>query len=754
MSSNHTISRRQFLVTTAAVGGAFVLGFHLPGREAEAATIAAKPWTPPLEGGQEVNAWLIIGSDDSVLIRVGQSEMGEGVFTSMPMLVAEELACDWTKVRAEYASANRSLRENRVYQRMTTGGSGAVRQSRKFLQQAGASARQRLIAAAAKEWGVPASECTADNSQVIHTASGRKVNYGAIAAAAAAVKLDAEPEIKTPDKFKLLGQSLPRLDVPLKVNGEAVYGIDVRLPDMLYAAVVACPVYGGKLKSYNFDAIKNMPGVKAAVPLPNVLWHLHAVVPDWAKSGEQSGVDASNGVAVVADSFWRAKTALEVMPIEWDYGPHANTSSADFLKTFVAALDKPGVTAKEEGDALAALSSAAKVVEADYTVPYLAHAAMEPMNCTAQVTAQRVDVWVGTQTPEGALAAAAATAGVGPENVYVHNCFLGGGFGRRLFSDEVKQAVTVAKAMGGKPVKMIWTREEDMRHDFYRPISAIRFRAGLDANGMPVALFNRSATHSILSWFRPEDKEIQIGIDRTSVEGLRNMPYAFAQLRVEHLMQSTHVSVAFWRGVGSTQNAFALESFIDELAHASGKDAVELRRQLLKNHPDWLQVLDTVAQKANWGKAMPKGSAQGMAIHECFGSIVGQVAEVSVSKRGEVHVERVVCAVDCGHVVNPLSVAEQMEGGVVYGLTSALYGQITIDKGRAVEGNFDTYQMLRLHQMPEVETHLALTGGDKWGGIGEPSVPPIAPAVCNAIFKITGKRIRTLPLMNHDLSWT
>jgi isoquinoline 1-oxidoreductase subunit beta len=325
--------------------------------------------------------------------------------------------------------------------------------------------------------------------------------------------------------------------------------------------------------------------------------------------------------------------------------------------------------------------------------------------------------------PESALATAAATAEVAPENVYVHNCFLGGGFGRRLFSDEVKQAVTIAKAMGGKPVKMIWTREEDMRHDFYRPMSAIRFRAALDANGMPTALHNHSATHSILSWFRPE--EVKSGIDRSSVEGLRNMPYAFAQLRIEHLMQSTHVPVAFLRSVGSTQNGFALESFIDELAHAGGKDPVELRRQLLKDHKDWLHVLNTVAEKSNWGKAMPKGSAQGIAIHECFGSIVGQVAEVSVSKRGEVRVERVVCAVDCGHVVNPLTVAEQMEGGVVYGLTYTLYGQITIEKGRAVEGNFDTYQMLRMHQMPEVETHLALTGGDKWGGIGEPSVPPL-----------------------------
>jgi isoquinoline 1-oxidoreductase beta subunit len=727
MTSNHTMSRRQFLITTTAVGGAFVLGFHLPQREVAAALIASKPWTPPLEGGTEVNAWLIIGSDDSVLIRVAQSEMGEGVFTSMPMLVAEELECDWTRVRAEYASANRSLHENRVYQRMATGGSGAVRQSRKYLQQAGASARARLIAAAAREWGVPASACKAENSLVIHPASGRQVNYGKVAALAAKVQLDAEPAIKTPDQFKLLGKSLPRLDVPLKVNGAAIYGMDVRLPDMLYAAVLTCPVFGGTLKSHNFDAIKNLPGVTAAV-------------------------EVKSGIAVVADSFWRAKTALEVMPLEWDYGAHANANSADFQKTFRAALDKEGVVAKEEGDALGALKSAAKVVEADYQTPYLAHATMEPMNCTAQVTPQRVEVWVGTQNPESALAAAAETAGVAPEHVYVHNCFLGGGFGRRFYNDDVRQAVTVAKALGGKPVKLIWTREEDMRHGFYRPMAAIRFRAALDANGTPVALLNRSVTHSILSWVRPD--EVKTGIDRTSVEGLRNMPYAFSQLRIEHLIHNTHVPVAFWRGVGSTQNGFALESFMDELAHASGKDPVELRRQLLKNHQDWLHVLDTVTQKADWGKSMPQGSAQGIAIHECFGSIVGQIAEVSVSKRGEVRVERVVCAVDCGHAVNPLTIAEQIESAVAYGLTSALYGQITIAKGRVAQSNFDDYQMLRMHQMPEVETHLALTGGDKWGGIGEPGVPPTAPAVCNAIYKIMGKRIRSLPLMNHDLSWT
>jgi isoquinoline 1-oxidoreductase beta subunit len=727
MAIDRTMNRRQFMLTTSLVGGAFVLGFVLPSRQGEAAAIAEKPWTSPTMAGTEINAWLVVGSDDSITIRVAQSEMGEGVFTSMPMLVAEELECDWATVRAEYASANRNLRENRVYQRMATGGSGAVRRSREYLQQAGASARARLIAAAAHQWGVPASECRAERGLVIHAASGRHASYGALAAAAAQVKLDAEPAIKTPDQFKLLGQSLLRLDVPLKVNGAAIYGIDVRLPDMLYASVTTCSVFGGKLQRYDFDAIKSMPGVRAAIEVPN-------------------------GIAVVADTFWRAKTALDLMPLEWDFGAHANASSETFWKTFREALDKPGVVVNEKGDALAALKSAGKVVEADYAAPYLAHATMEPMNCTAQVRPNRVDVWVSTQNPESALAAAAEVAGIAPEHTYIHTCFLGGGFGRRFYNDDVKQAVTVAKTLGGRPVQVIWTREEDMRHDFYRPMAALRFRAGLNANGLPVAWFNRSVTHSILAGIRPDD--VKGGIDRTSVEGLANIPYDFAQLRIEHLMHNTHVPVAFWRSVGASQNAFAVESFIDEVAHAGGKDPVELRRLLLKAHPDWLHVLNTAAQKADWGKAMPAGTAQGIAIAESFGSIVAEVAEVSVSKRGDVRVERVVCAVDCGHVVNPLNVAEQMESSVVYGLTAALYGQITIKNGRVVEGNFDDYPMLRLDAMPEVETHLALSGGQKWGGIGEPGVPPVAPAVCNAIFKITGKRVRSLPLSNHDLNWT
>jgi isoquinoline 1-oxidoreductase subunit beta len=726
MAIEHRIDRRQFIMTTSVLGGAFVLGFVLPSRRAQAATIAEKPWTSPMTGGTEVNAWLIIGSDESVTIRVAQSEMGEGVFTSMPMLVAEELACDWTKVRAEYASVNRSLRENRVYQRMATNGSGAVRRSREYLQQAGASARARLIAAAAQQWRVPGHECQAENGRVIHSASGRQLTYGAVAGAAAQVRLDAEPAIKTPEQFKLSGQPLNRLDVPLKVNGRATFGIDVRLPDMLYACVVTCPVFGGQLTRYDFDAIKSMPGVRTAVEVPH-------------------------GIAVVADSFWRAKTALEVMPVTWDFGAHADANSENFRRTFREALDQPGVVADEQGDALAAIKAAATVVEADYEVPYLAHACMEPMNCTAQVTPQRVDVWVGTQNPEAVMAAAAEITAMPLENVYVNNCFLGGGFGRRGNTDHVRQAVIVAKALSGQPVQLIWTREEDIRHDWYRPMAAIRFRTALDANGLPTAYFNRSVTHSILAGIRPDN--VKDGIDRTSVEGLANIPYSFPQHRIEHLIHRTHVPVWFWRSVGASQNGFAVEGFIDELAYAAGKDPVEWRRQLLKERSDWLHVLDTAAQKAHWGKTMPAGMAQGIAIVESYGSIVAEVAEVSVSMRGEVRVERVVCAVDCGHVVNPLTVAEQIEGSVVWGLTAALYGQITIEQGRVVEGNFDDYQILRLDAMPEVETHLALTGGKKWGGIGEPGVPPIAPAVCNAIFKITGKRVRSLPLRNYDLSW-
>jgi isoquinoline 1-oxidoreductase beta subunit len=724
---NPTFSRRRFIVSTATAAGGLMLGFHLPPGTARAAEIAAQPWLPSLAGGTEINAWLLIDPEDNVLIRVAQSEMGEGVFTALPMIVAEELECDWSKVRAEYASANRSLREGQVYQRMATGGSGAVRRSREYLQQAGASARARLIQAAADEWGVPASECRAENGLVLHDGSGRSVNYGAIAAQAAKIELAEEPPIKTPDQYRLLGRPTKRLDTAPKVNGTATFGIDIRLPDMLSASVQTCPVFGGTLASYDFDAIKDRPGVHSAVEVPN-------------------------GIAVVADSFWRAKTALEAMPIEWDLGENQSVSSDELRQRHHDALAEGGAVATQTGDADAALASAAQRIEAIYEVPYLAHATMEPMNCTAQVRPDRVDLWFGTQNPEGALAAAAEGTGVAPENVYVHNCFLGGGFGRRFYNDELRQAVAVAKSTDGRPVKLIWTREEDMQHDFYRPMATLRFEAGLDADGWPTAWKNRIVSDSIFANVRPD--AIEGGIDRTSVEGLREMPYALPNQYVDYVMRNTHVPVAFWRSVGSSQNAFALECFIDEMAHAGGKDPYEFRRELLKDHADWLGVLDTIAEKSDWGSPLPRGKGRGMAIHESFGTIVGEVAEVSIAQDGALKVERVVCALDCGHVVNPTTVEMQMESGIVYGLSAALYGEITIGQGRVEQANFDTYDMVRIAEMPVVETYLALSGGDKWGGIGEPGVPPIAPAVCNAIFAATGKRIRSLPLKHHDLSWT
>lgn len=638
------------------------------------------------------------------------------------MIVAEELGCDWSKVRAEYASASRNLREN-AYGRMLTGGSSAVRQSREFLQQAGASARERLIAVAAARWDVAPNTCIARDSVVTHAASGRKLRYGELAADAAKMRLANEPAIKTPDQYTLIGKPMARLDTPSKLNGTAIFGIDIRLPDMLYAAVVTCPVFGGTVKSYDAKAIEGRRGVKAVVPVPG-------------------------GVAVVADRFWRAKEAAAALPVTWDEGPAATTDSAEFAQAYRTALNGKAAIARKEGNMASALA-AGRRVEALYEVPHLAHAAMEPLNCTAHVQAGHVDVWLGTQYPEHALQLAAEAAGVKPEQVELHNCFLGGGFGRRAVNDELTQAVTVAKAVG-KPVKLVWTREEDMRHDRYRPQAAIRFEAALGPDGLPSGLRVRTAVGSImrsLGWGNTDD-----GVEEPAIEGLSNQPYRIGALEVSCVLKNTHVPVMFWRSVGSSQNAFAMESFIDELAYAAGEDPYRFRRKLLVGKGDFLQVLDTIAEKSGWDKPMPAGKGRGIAIHECFGTIVGEVAEVAVSAKGELRVERVVAAVDCGHVVNPRTVEMQIESAVVYGLSAALFGEITIEKGAVVQGNFDDYQVVRLAEMPSIETHLALSGGSKWGGIGEPGTPPIAPAVCNAIFAATGKRIRRLPIKDFDLS--
>ena len=717
------LSRRSLIQAGLSAAGGLMIAAFAP-EFAGAITIAGEPWSPETgESPHEVNAFVVIDPDNSVTLRVAKSDMGQGVLTSMAMIVAEELECDFAKVKVEYASANRNLADNNVYRSMGTGGSSSVRRSRVFLQQAGASARARLIAAAAAKWGVDPAACVADGGFVRHQVSARSATFGELAADAAKVALAAEPAIKTPDQFKLIGEGLRRIDTPLKVTGAARFGIDTRLPGIAYAAAANCPVFGGKLKSYDFSAISGRRGIIAAVPV-------------------------TNGVAVVADNFWRAKEALNAMPIEWDFGPAASTDSAGFAAEYRAALDRPLADGGGHGDIAPAFANPAKVVEAVYEVPYLAHAPMEPLNATAHWRPDRIDVWMGTQAPESALAFAAKAGGVDPSAVYVHNCFLGGGFGRRAINDELIQAVQVSKALK-RPIKVIWTREQDIRSDRYRPQAALKMRAALREDGSPDGFDFRTAVGSItrsLGWGEAEN-----GVEPQAIEGLVNCPYRADALKVGVQLKNTHVPVMFWRSVGSSQNAFAVESFIDECAHAAKRDPLEYRRGLLDGHPDFLAVLDALADKGDWGKPLRKGVGRGVAIHEAFGTIVGEIAEVAVNDRGEVKVERVVACVDCGHLVNPLTAAMQIESAVLYGLTAALFGEITIKEGRVEQGNFDSYPIARMADAPVIETHFVLSGGDKWGGLGEPGTPPIAPAIANAIFAVTGKRIRSLPLKNAAL---
>lgn len=715
------LSRRDFLSVSATAAGGMLLAFYLPARA------KPRPYEPYPDASGEVNAWLSIEADNTVTIRCAQAEMGEGVFTALPMLIAEELEVDWKQVRVEYASANRNLRENNVYGRMTTVGSMAVRNTRPALQEAGVNARERLRIAAANRWRVPVAECRAESGKIHHAGTGRTLAYGEIAADAAAVTEVPKVPIKTAAQFKLAGKPTPRLDVKSKVDGSAIFGIDIRLPGMLYAAVAHCPVFGGTVKSYDFEAIKAMPGVKQAVNL-------------------------GNGVAVVAEHFWQANTAAKALPIEWEKGAAGSSNSEQWRKDFIAAFTEPGNLAHEAGDAATALAGAQKKVEGDYHVPYLAHACMEPLNCTAQVQTDRVDLWLGTQSPDGIINPIAQVAGVDPKNVYVHNCFLGGGFGRRSTPDFPSEAVKVAKAVGA-PVQMIWTREEDMRMGRYRPMSAMRFQAALGADGKPTAYVSHSVTPSIFATagrpMKPTD------VDSTSVDGLAEIPYAIPNQRVSNVRKETHLPSWFWRAVGKTQNVFALESFIDEMAIAAGVDPLEYRAQILKPElTDYARVLNVLKEKSGWGRTLPAGTGQGVALHEGVGSIVGQVAEVSVTKAGVVKVERLVSVVDCGNLVNPLTAEEQIEGCVVWGLTAALYGKLTVENGAIKEDNFHTYRMLRMNETPVMETHFSLAGGNKWSGIGEAAVGTVAPAVTNAIFRVTGKRVRSLPLSDHDLSWS
>jgi isoquinoline 1-oxidoreductase beta subunit len=719
----HTsVTRRQFVVASASAAGGLAISVAFPALTA-AASIGPQAWgadTAP----NEINAFLAIDPDGSILIRSPHQEMGQGIVTALPMIVAEELECDWSKVKVEHASPARNLRENKVYGEMTTVGSRGVRTSWQMLLQAGASARVRLIAAAAKRWNVPETECEAANSKVIHKPSGRSLDYGALAAEAGKIKLDKEPAIRTPDQFKLIGKSLPRLDTPLKINGSAKFAIDTQIPGMVYAAIAACPVFGGKLRNVDDTPVKGRRGVQQVVKL-------------------------ENAVAVIADRFWRAKEALALLKPEWETGEAGKTDSAQFARLYRDALDGPMVSARNDGNVDDAFAKGGRIVEAVYEAPHLAHATMEPLNATVHLQPDRLDVWVGSQTPMGTILQAAAASGLKPEQVNIHNCFLGGGFGRRSINDEMRQAILVAKQVG-KPVKLVWTREEDITQDRYRPQAAIRMKAALGADGMPTAFDARVAVGSILR--STGINKVESGVEAQAVEGFATTAYKIPNLRVGCMLKNTHVPVMFWRSVGSSQNAFFMEGYIDELAQAAGQDPYKFRRALLAHRPDFLGVLDKIAEKSDWGKPLPAGRGRGIAIFECYDSIIGQVAEVTVSRKGEVRVDRVVAGVDCGHVINPGIVEAQIESGVIYGLSAALYGEITIKNGQVEQGNFDSYEAVRLADTPKIEVYLALSGGKKWGGIGEPGTAATAPAVANAVFAATGTRVRSLPLKNVKLS--
>ena len=716
-----SITRRHFVVASASAAGGLAISVAFPGL-ADAASIGAQAWGPE-STPNEINAFLAIDPDGSILIRSPHQEMGQGAITALPMIVAEELECDWSKVKVEYASPARNLREKNVYGEMTTVGSRGVRTSWQMLLQAGASARERLIAAGAQRWNVSPSDCEASNSKIIHKATGRSFDYGALAADAANIKLDKEPAIRTPDQFKLIGKRLARLDTPLKINGSAKFAIDTKVPDMVYAAVTACPVFGGKLKSVDDAPAKGRRGILQVVKL-------------------------ENAVAVVADRFWRAKEALALLKPEWDVGAAGNTDSAQFAKLYRDALDGPMVSARNDGSVDDAFGKGGKLVEAVYEAPHLAHATMEPLNATVHLQPDKLEVWLGSQTPMGTIRQAAAASGLKPEQIVIHNCFLGGGFGRRSINDEMRQAILVAKEVG-KPVKLVWTREEDMTQDRYRPQAAVRMKAALGPDGMPTAFDAKIAVGSILR--STGINKVENGIEAQAVEGFANIPYAIPSVRVGCMLKNTHVPVMFWRSVGSSQNAFFVESYIDELAQAAGQDPYKFRRTLLAGKSDFLGVLDIIAEKSDWGKPLGQGRGRGIAIHECYGSIIGQVAEVTVSQKGEVKVDRVVAAVDCGHVVNPGIVEAQIQSGVIYGLSAALYGEITVKQGRVEQGNFDEYQVVRLADTPKIEVYLALSGGKKWGGIGEPGTAATAPAVANAVFAATGTRVRSMPLKNVKL---
>ena len=697
------LGRRSFLKLSAGAGAGLCLGAYLPSR-AEAAAAAPAAFEP--------NAWLRIDPDGRVTLQLAKAEMGQGVYTSMPMLIAEELEADWRSIRVVQADADPRFGV------MMTGGSSSVRRSWKPLREAGAAARIMLIAAAAQRWGVVPESCRAQDGAVIHTPTGRRLHYGELAADAARMPVPENVPLKQPDAFKLIGTPVKRLDAPAKVNGAAVYGIDARPPGVKIATLAQSPVFGGRVKSVDDSAAKVVKGVRQIVRL-------------------------DDAVAVVADHMGAAKKGLEALKIEWDDGAHASLGTEDVVHELDRATLGSGTVAQNIGDADAAMASAATRVEAVYQVPFLAHATMEPMNCTVHFRQDACEIWIGSQAVARVQRMAAEAAGLAPEKVIVHNHLIGGGFGRRLEADGAVRAVEIAKQVDG-PVKVVWTREEDIQHDMYRPYWFDRIAAGLDDQGRPVAWKNRFAGSSVIArWLPPAFKD---GLDPDSTEGAIDLLYDLPNFHVEYVrVEPPGIPTAFWRSVGPSHNVFVTESFIDEMAGAAKQDAVAYRRALLDKSPRARAVLDLAAEKAGWGGSLPQGQGRGVSLQSVFGSYLAVVAEVEVSKDGGVRVRRVVCAVDCGTVVNPDTVQAQIQSGIMFGATAALYGEITLKNGRVEQANFDSYQVLRMNEAPAVEVHI-VKSLEPPGGMGETGTSAIVPAIANAVFAATGKRLRKMPV--------
>ncbi len=682
------MNRRLFL---QSLGGGLVVAFKLPTRSR--AGEASK-----------LNAYVHVGSDDIVTLFIHKGEMGQGTVTSLSQLLAEELECDWKKIRTQFPGVSREYGFQGVV------GSASIRTSWEPLRKAGATAREMLIAAAAQKWSADPANCRAENNAVIHIATGERLSYGSLADAASKIAPPANLKLKDPGQFRLVGKPVKRIDTPSKVDGSAAFGLDVRRPGMLYAVVARCPVFGGKVSSFDDSKARSVPGVKKVLQI-------------------------SSGVAVVADNTWAAMEGRRALSVQFDEGPVASLSSADISRLFADRMDKPGAVARKDGDAPAALASAAKKIEAVYEVPFLAHAPMEPLNCVAEVTADSCQVWASTQMQTPARDLAAKISGVAPEKTQVHTQYMGGGFGRRGGVDYIGETVEVAKAIGA-PVKLTWSREDDLQHDLYRPASLTRFAGALDADGWPVALASRIAC--------PPFGGVRDGLSRTGVEGVSTMPYAIPNILVDYHAVDPGIPVSFWRSVGYSQNVFFTESFLDELAAAGGKNPLDVRLRLLAHQPRLKAALELAASKAGWGKSLPAGRGLGLSVANNIGSFTAQAAEISIAN-GKLRVERVVCAVDCGHVVNPAIVEQQIQSGIVFGLTAALKGGITIARGRVQQSNFDKYDALRIGEMPKIEVHI-IPSRENPGGIGEASTPGIAPAVANAIFAAAGRRIRQLPI--------